>query len=75
MVRGDEVRDKLKTNKSSGPDGMHARALEELKCEIADLPVKICNMSPRLASVPENWKMSSAMRVVFFKGMEGEPGN
>lgn len=36
---------KLKGSKSLGPDGADARILKELKCEIAEVAMKICNIS------------------------------
>lgn len=37
--------EKLKGSKSLGPDGADARILKELKCEIAEVAMKICNIS------------------------------
>lgn len=36
---------KIKGSKSLGPDGADARILKELKCEIAEVAMKICNIS------------------------------
>lgn len=49
-----EFINKLQTNKSPGPDGVYPKVLKELKCEIAHLLTKICNMFLRLFSVPED---------------------
>ena len=63
--------DKLKANKSPGPDGIHPRVLKGLKYEIADLLTKICKMSISSASVPEDWKMAN-VTPIFKKGSRGE---
>lgn len=36
---------KFKGSKSLGPDGADARILKELKCEIAEVAMRICNIS------------------------------
>ncbi|CAM5118702.1 unnamed protein product [Eretmochelys imbricata] len=40
-----ELIDKLNSNKSRGPTGIHPRVLKELKCEIAELLTMVCNLS------------------------------
>ncbi|CAM4681052.1 unnamed protein product [Lepidochelys kempii] len=40
-----ELIDKLNSNKSPGPTGIHPRVLKELKCEIAELLTMVCNLS------------------------------
>lgn len=46
----------MNSDKSSGPDGIHARALKELKYEIAKLLTVVCNLVLKLASVPKEWR-------------------
>ena len=47
---------KLKTNKSSGPDGFHSRVLKETASSIR-LPLSILyNMSLTEGHVPDAWK-------------------
>lgn len=36
---------KFKNSKSLRPDGADARILKELKCEIAEVAMRICNIS------------------------------
>ncbi|XP_053160851.1 uncharacterized protein LOC128349017 isoform X3 [Hemicordylus capensis] len=64
--------EKLKINKSPGPDGFHPRVLKELKCKIADLLAKIYNSSLQSDSVPEDWKVAS-VTPVFKKGSRRDP--
>ncbi|KAG6933041.1 hypothetical protein G0U57_020115, partial [Chelydra serpentina] len=66
--------DKLNCNKSPGPDGIHPRVLKELKCEIAELFTRVCNLSFKLASVPNDWKIANVMPI-FKRGSRGDPGN
>lgn len=47
---------KMNSEKSSGPDGIHARVLKELKYEIAKLLTAACNLVLKLASVPKEWR-------------------
>lgn len=46
----------MNSDKSSGSDGIHARALKELKYEIAKLHTVVCNLVLKLASVPKEWR-------------------
>lgn len=46
---------KLNINKLLRLDGIHARVLRELKCEIADLLAIVCNLSLQMASVSQDW--------------------
>lgn len=50
-------------SKAPGINGIHSRFLKELKCEIADLLTKICNLSLRSAFVPEDWKADNVTSV------------
>uniref|UniRef100_A0A8C3F3S5 Reverse transcriptase domain-containing protein n=1 Tax=Chrysemys picta bellii TaxID=8478 RepID=A0A8C3F3S5_CHRPI len=69
-----ELIDKLNSNKSPGPDGIHPRVLKELKCEVAELLTKVCNLSFKSASVPNDWKLAN-VTPIFKKGSRGDPGN
>ncbi|KAM7181807.1 uncharacterized protein RBU57_000458 [Macrochelys suwanniensis] len=69
-----ELIDKLNCNKSPGPDGIHPRVLKELKCEIAELLTRVCNLSFKSASVPNDWKIAN-VTPIFKKGSRGDPGN
>ncbi|CAM4545379.1 unnamed protein product [Caretta caretta] len=66
--------DKLISNKSPGPDGIHPRVLKELKCEIAELLTMVCKLSFKSASVPNYWKIAKVMPI-FKKGSRGDSGN
>ncbi|CAM4653796.1 unnamed protein product [Lepidochelys kempii] len=65
---------KLNSNKSPEPDGIHPRALRELKCEIAELLTMVCNLSFKSATVPKDWKIAN-VTPIFKKGSRGDPGN
>uniref|UniRef100_A0A452IGB1 Reverse transcriptase domain-containing protein n=1 Tax=Gopherus agassizii TaxID=38772 RepID=A0A452IGB1_9SAUR len=69
-----ELIDKLNINKSPEPDGIHPRVLKELKCEVAELLTKVCNLSFKSASVPNDWKLAN-VTPIFKKGSRGDPGN
>ncbi|CAM4534756.1 unnamed protein product [Lepidochelys kempii] len=69
-----ELIEKLNSNKSPGPDGIHPRVLKELKCEIAELLTMVCNLSFKSATVPNDWKIANVMPM-FKKGSRGDPGN
>ncbi|CAM5114322.1 unnamed protein product [Eretmochelys imbricata] len=69
-----ELIEKLNSNKSPGPDGIHPRVLKELKCEIAELLTMVCNLFFKSASVPNDWKIAN-VTPIFNKGSRGDPGN
>lgn len=46
----------MNSDKSRGPDGIHAGVLKELKYEIAKLLTVACNLVLKLASVPKEWR-------------------
>uniref|UniRef100_A0A8C3H706 Reverse transcriptase domain-containing protein n=1 Tax=Chrysemys picta bellii TaxID=8478 RepID=A0A8C3H706_CHRPI len=69
-----ELIDKLNINKSPGPDGIHPRVLKELKSEVVELLTKVCNLSFKSASVPNDWKLAN-VTPIFKKGSRGDPGN
>lgn len=50
--------DKLRSSKSPGPHGTHARVLKELKPKTVDLLILVCNLQPpgRTSSASERWK-------------------
>ncbi|CAM4589082.1 unnamed protein product [Caretta caretta] len=69
-----ELIEKLNSNKSPGPDGIHPRVLKELKCEIAELLTMVYNLSFKSATVPNDWKIANVMPI-FKKGSRGDLGN
>ncbi|CAM5075917.1 unnamed protein product [Eretmochelys imbricata] len=69
-----ELIEKLNSNKSPGPDGIHPRVLKELKCEIAELLTIVPNLSFKSAAVLNDWKIATVMPI-FKKGSRGDPGN
>ena len=77
MVNKDDVLDqidKLIINKSPGPDGIHPRVIKELRNEVADLLTRVCNLSLKTATVPEDWRIAN-VTPIFKKGRRGDPGN
>ena len=78
MVNKDDVLDqidKLIINKSPGPDGIHPRVIKELRNEVADLLTRVCNLSLKTATVPEDWRRIANVTPIFKKGRRGDPGN
>ncbi|CAM4590202.1 unnamed protein product, partial [Caretta caretta] len=69
-----ELTEKLNSNKSPEPDGIHPRVLKELKCEIVELLTMVCNLSFKSATVPNDWKKAN-VTPIFKKGSRGDPGN
>ena len=69
-----QLLDKLKSSKSPGPDGIHPRVLKELKYEIADLLLVICELSLKSSLIPEDWRIAN-VTPIFKKGSRGDPGN
>lgn len=60
--------DKLKISKSPWPNGIHSRGFfKKLRCEIAALLTKICNLSFKSDSVAEHWKVAE-VTPIFKKG-------
>ncbi|XP_030051022.1 uncharacterized protein LOC115464802, partial [Microcaecilia unicolor] len=57
-----------------GPDGIHPRVLIELKNELAELLLEICNLSLKSSVVPEDWRVAN-VTPIFKKGSRGDPGN
>ena len=65
---------KLKTNKSSGPDGFHSRVLKETASSIG-LPLSILyNMSQTEGYVPHAWKEGN-MTPIFKKSSKTDTVN
>ncbi|CAM5127487.1 unnamed protein product [Eretmochelys imbricata] len=69
-----ELTEKLNSNKSPEPDGIHPRVLKELKCEIVELLTMVCNLSFKSATVPNDCKKAN-VTPIFKKGSRGDPGN
>ncbi|CAM5143906.1 unnamed protein product [Eretmochelys imbricata] len=69
-----ELIEKLNSNKSPGPDGIHPRVLKELKCEIVELLTMVCKLSFMSVTVPNDWKIAN-VTPIFKKGSRGDPGN
>lgn len=55
--------EKLNCNQSVGPDGIHPRALKELKTNASELLTKICNLSLKTATVPEDWRVAKVVPI------------
>ena len=59
--------DKLKPNKSPGPDEIFARVLKECKEELSMPLAKLFNMSLKTGVVPESWRIANVIPI-FKKG-------
>ena len=65
---------KLKVNKSSGPDKIHPRVLHEIK-EVIITPITIIfNTSLRQRTLPTEWKIAN-VAAIFKKGKKSQPKN
>jgi hypothetical protein len=70
----EKVLNKLKVNKSPGPDGIHPRVLKEAKDALI-MPLKIIfNRSLSEGKVPNDWKKANVTHI-FKKGNKKEPAN
>ncbi|CAJ0939154.1 unnamed protein product [Ranitomeya imitator] len=73
----EEVRNrlnKIKIDKSPGPDGIHPRVLRELS-NVIDKPLfLIFSDSIVTGSVPQDWRIANVVPI-FKKGSKSEPGN
>ncbi|CAJ0928853.1 unnamed protein product [Ranitomeya imitator] len=73
----EEVRNrlnKIKIDKSLGPDGIHPRVLRELS-NVIDKPLfLIFSDSIATGSVPQDWRIANVVPI-FKKGSKSEPGN
>jgi len=65
---------KLKTSKSAGPDGLHARLLREAKDELVKPFTVLFNKSIRKGKLPEDWKQGQ-ITPIFKKGNRASAGN
>lgn len=65
---------KLNTNKTPGPDGLHPRILNELSSVIALPLCHIFNLSLKESYVPEDWRTAYVVPI-FKKGEKSSPGN
>lgn len=63
--------DRLKINKTPGPDGIHPRVIRELKNQVYLLTI-MCNLS--LMVVPDDWKAANSHQS-FKRVGERTPGN
>lgn len=55
--------EKLNCNQSVGADGIHPRALKEPKTNASELLTKICNLSLKTATVPEDWRVAKVVPI------------
>lgn len=65
---------KLKTEKSPGPDCIHPRVLKELSEELCDVMADIFNTSLCEGSLPMDWKTAN-ISAIFKKGDRAEKSN
>ena len=68
------VIDKIKVNKSPGPDKISPRVLQEVKFQISKPLSILFNKSLALGKVPLDWK-SANVTPIFKKGEKSHPGN
>ncbi len=66
--------DKLKTNKSTGPDDLSPRLLKELKEQILKPLTIIFNLTLQQKQVPEDWKQAN-VTPIYKKGDKSEALN
>jgi len=69
-----EKLDKLKVNKSPGPDMLHPRVLYELREEIVYPLVKIFNLSIKSKEIPSDWRNAN-ITAIYKKGKKSDVGN
>jgi hypothetical protein len=50
--------EELKCDKSPGPDGLHPAMLKKLAVPLSKPLAMLCNMTFRVAAVPDNWKQA-----------------
>lgn len=65
---------KLKVDKSPGPDNVHPRILKELREELKDVLVDLFNTSLREGKLPNEWKTAN-VSAIYKKGDKSEPSN
>ena len=66
--------DKLKVNKSPGPDTISPRVLKEAKCELVKPLTLLFNTSMQSGSMPDDWKLAN-VTPIFKKGSKALPSN
>ena len=66
--------DKLRTDKSCGPDGVHPLVLKKLSPTLSKPLSKIFNISLTTGTVPTIWKQGT-VTAIFKKGKKSLPGN
>ena len=66
--------EKLKTNKSCGPDNLHPRVLKELSPVICDVLKVMFENSMSSGLLPSDWKTSN-ISVIHKKGPKDDVGN
>ena len=70
----EKVLQRLKINKSPGPDGIHPRIVKEMKEELLEPLHMIFTSSLEEGIVPEDWKMAH-ITAIYKKGNKKEPEN
>ena len=66
--------DKLKANKSPGPDQFYPRVIKQVKHEIAKPLTILFNSSLQQGQIPQDWKLAN-ITPIFKKGDRGLPSN
>lgn len=56
--------EKLHSNKSMDPDCFYRKVFKELRCTIAELLAKICDLSFKSGTVPKDWKVINDTAIV-----------
>ena len=64
----------IKVNKTSGPDNLQARLLQEVALEISPALTVIFQASLEQGALPNIWK-SAAVVPIYKKGSRSDPGN
>lgn len=66
--------EKLNCSQSVGPDGTHPSALKELETNASELLTKICNLSLKAATVPEDRRVAEGVPISL-EGVNDDPVN
>ena len=69
-----EALSKLNSNKSAGPDNIHARVLKEMAPVIARPLTILFNKCYEEGKIPDDWKRAN-VTCIFKKGSKSDPGN
>ena len=69
-----KVLEKLKTDKSPGPDGIHNKVLYETRNEVVVPLTKIISKSLSEVCIPDRWREAQVIPV-FKKGKQSDPNN